>query len=104
MHQERRQSPRYSVTCSLTGRSLNAIGRGEVASFSGDQHIHGDVPDIGVGGLCLLTDNSAEVSDPFVCEILVPHVPVAIPTLLQVRWTCRNREGHSYRLGLQFVV
>jgi len=39
-----------------------------------------------------------------VCWILVPELPIGIPTLLQVRWALKDGQGHAYRVGLQFLV
>jgi hypothetical protein len=64
--------------------------------------------------MCVLTDNHAEVSlavgsdidvsSPLRCEILVPDIPIGIPTLLQIRWVRRIGDGRTHELGLQFLV
>jgi hypothetical protein len=39
------------------------------------------------------------------CSFPASDVPVAIPTLMQVRWTAkRGNKAKSYISGLQFVV
>ena len=104
MHQEKRLYRRYSVSCHLAGRALNPIGGGGAPRPGAAQDIHGEVSNISAGGLCLLTDDTLNVSDAFRCEILAPRMPVAIPALLQVRWASRSSDGRTYRLGLQFLV
>jgi hypothetical protein len=66
--------------------------------------IRGEVSDIGSGGLCLVTTEKTEPATAMRCEIFAPHVPVGIPTLLQVRWIQENPGGRMYTVGLQFVV
>jgi PilZ domain len=102
MRAEKRRHRRYSVTCELTGKSLKPIAGPEAGEWSGGD-IRGVIPDVSAGGLCLLTDDRAEVSDPLVCEIRGPDMPVAIPTLMQVRWFHKHGDGYAYRLGLQFL-
>jgi PilZ domain-containing protein len=103
MRQEKRLHRRYAVRCELKGKALNQIATGDV-DLPANRDISGEVADIGAGGLCLLTNDRAEVSDPVLCEVRSPHMPVGIPTLMQVRWAVQNGTGHTYRLGLQFLV
>jgi len=38
------------------------------------------------------------------CDIAMPDVPIAIPTLMQVRWTAkRGHKSVSYLSGLSFI-
>jgi hypothetical protein len=60
--------------------------------------------DIGAGGLGLFSDDAIGISDPFLCEIVAPQLPVGIPTLVQVRWVRKDGQGHTYRAGLQYLV
>ena len=104
MHREKRLYPRHAVTCQLSGRALNPLNRREVPPPWADQELYGEVSNMSTGGLCLLTDDSPNVSDPFRCEILAPQMPVAIPVLLQVRWASISSIGRNHRLGLQFLI
>ena len=83
---------------------MSPLDRGGAPSLGADQDIRGEVCNISAGGMCLLTDDSVNVSDPFRCEILAPRMPVAIPVLLQVRWASKSSNGRTHRLGLQFLV
>lgn len=105
MSQDKRQHDRYSVSLELAGKALNALESGRVTRGSSvPQEIYGEVSDISEGGLCLLTDDAANVSEPVRCVIRVPQIPAGIPTLLQVRWARKDGLGPTQRVGLQFLV
>lgn len=112
MHDERRAHPRYRVAYDLRGTKLKPAAPAGIALPLTTPVIHGEVPNIGVGGLCLLTNDIAEVTEPLRCEIRTPDMPVGIPTLLQVRWVHKLSlhellsldEGRTYLLGLQFLL
>jgi hypothetical protein len=104
MSQDKRQCERYSVSLELEGKGLNALQSARAGPSRGALEISGEVSDISEGGLCLLTDDTAEVSDPIRCVIRVPHIPAGIPTLLQVRWARKDGLGPAQRIGLQFLV
>jgi hypothetical protein len=103
MREEKRRHHRYPIACELKGKALTPLERaGERPPPSCE--LRGVITDIGGGGLGLVTENTIEISDPFVCWILAPAMPVGIPTLVQVRWALKDGQGHAYRLGLQFLV
>ena len=92
------------MSLELEGKALNALESATVARGAAAQEIFGEVFDISEGGLCLLTDDAAEVSEPVRCVIRVPQIPAGIPTLLQVRWARRDGLRPTYRVGMQFLV
>ena len=96
---EARQDPRYAVHCQASAQVLSPAG---LASEEADA-IHGEIQNISNGGFCLLLEKPCKVSSLLRCEILLPDVPVAIPTLAQVRWTLETPEG-SYVAGVQFLL
>jgi len=104
MGQEKRMHRRYPVIWELKGRTLRAIEPAGEIPLPGSRDILGAVSDISAGGVCVLSDDQPEVSSAVRCEIFVPQIPTGIPTLLQVRWSHKNVDGHTYRLGLQFLV
>jgi hypothetical protein len=104
MSHDKRQYDRHPVSLGLDGKSLNELQSARVAHGRGAFEISGEVADISEGGLCLLTDDKPEVSDPIRCVIRVPHIPAGIPTLLQVRWARKDGLGPTQRVGLQFLV
>jgi hypothetical protein len=105
MGQDKRQHDRYSVSLELEGKALNALESARVTrSSTVPQEIYGEVSVISEGGLCMLTVDAANVSEPVRCVIRVPQIPAGIPTLLQVRWARKDGLGPTYRVGLQFLV
>ena len=103
MREEKRRHHRYPVTCEVRGKALKLLERGGERSLA-SLNLRGVITDISAGGLGLFSDDLIEVSDPFVCEIIAPQMPVGIPTLLQRRWALKDGQGHTYRVGLQFLV
>jgi len=104
MRQERRLHRRYVVAWGLKGRLLTALDEDGGLADRPHSDIRGEIADIGSGGLCLVTTERTEPTTAMRCEIFAPHVPVGIPTLLQVRWVHENTGGRMYTLGLQSVV
>jgi PilZ domain-containing protein len=79
----------------LRGRKLPSLGLRE----EGKNVFRGKVENIGVGGICLLSDRSIPLSSLVRCEIVVPGTFVPIPTLMQVRWA----QKRPNKIGLQFL-
>ena len=104
MNHDKRQHDRYSVSLELEGKALNALDSARTTRSKVPQEISGEVSDISEGGLCLVTVDAANVSEPVRCVIRVPEIPAGIPTLLQVRWSRKDGLGPTYRVGLQFLV
>ena len=101
--EERRRHHRFPVTCELRHQTPNPLERGEKRSFD-NVNLLGVITDIGAGGIGIFSDDLIDVWDPFVCQIIVPQMRIGIPTLLQRRWALKDGQGHSYRVGLQFLV
>jgi hypothetical protein len=91
------------VRWKLEGRIFSGVewvrGRGPAA-----RKLRGVVSDISGGGLCLVTGDPPETSDPVQCVICVPQIPTGIPTLVQVRWIRTDRRAKTHRVGMQFLV
>jgi len=104
MRHERRLHRRYVVAWGLKGRVLTALEHDGRIPERPHTDLRGEISDIGSGGLRLVTTERPEPTTALRCEIFAPHVPVGIPTLLQVRWVQENTGGRMYTLGLQFVV
>ena len=57
------------------------------------------------GGVCILSSSPLQASTFVCCNFQVFDSPVAIPALMQVRWTVkRGQKSPSYISGLEFVV
>ena len=104
MRQERRLHRRYVVAWGLKGKVLTAMEEDGTVVDRPSADIRGEISDISGGGLCLVTSEKTDPKTAMRCEIFAPHVPVGIPTILQVRWVHENVGGRMYTLGMQFVV
>ena len=104
MREEKRRHQRFPITCELRGKALTPLEPAGDPSLPVNGDLRGVITDIGGGGFGLSPENAIEISDPLVCWILTPEMPVGIPTLVQVRWALKDGQGHTYRLGLQFLV
>ena len=96
----KRRHPRYGLTSKVRGREITLLGTSQRSKAV----VRGQIQNISAGGLCLETAQRIRVSSLVRCEIPLPRIPVAIPTLMQVRWAHRNATGHTYRVGLQFLL
>ena len=85
----------------LRGRKLASLG---ISQKEPKTAIRGRIQNISHGGLCLLSNRSIPVSSLLHCEIVVSGTRVAIPTLMQVRWTERNPTSGRTKIGLQFLL
>jgi hypothetical protein len=95
---ERRNSSRHEVSLQLVVRELVAPGIGLPSTAA----IHGETRNISGGGFCALLDQACHDSALLQCEILMAGYPVAIPTLVQVRWVQNNQQ--KCLAGLEFLV
>ncbi len=66
--------------------------------------IRGQIENIGRGGIGVLTERVIPISSLVRCEIDLSRIHVAIPTLMQVRWTKKSASGGRHRIGLQFLL
>jgi hypothetical protein len=92
------------VAWELKGRPLTAIEPTGILPPQRGLGVAGGVANVSTGGLCLLTNDRAAVAGAVRCEIFLPHIPVGIPTLLQVRWLEEDDDSQMFRLGLQFLI
>ena len=99
---ERRQHVRFPQSLEVHGRSLRPIH----AADSDAGEFVGRIQNISEGGITLLTELPLEPSSFVRCNIIAPDVPVAIPSLMQIRWSVVRRDHgtQSYLSGLQFVA
>lgn len=104
MRAERRLYQRYPVTGELRGKGLRPLERAGDRSLAATVDLRGAITDISAGGVSIFADDMVGTADLFLCEIIPPQMPVGIPTLLQVRWVLKDGQGHTYRVGLQYLV
>jgi hypothetical protein len=96
----KRRHPRYSLTATAKGREITLMGVTKEVKGA----VRGRIRNISAGGLCFETAQPLRVSSLVRCEIPLAKVPVAVPTLLQVRWARPDHGEYNYRIGLQFVL
>lgn len=99
---ERRQYPRFPQVLEVHARSLSSIPHGLTLS---EMDCQGRIQNVSDGGMCLLSPQPLPAATFVLCAISLPDTPVAIPTLMQVRWT--SRRGHksvNFISGLRFVT
>jgi len=97
---ERRSRVRNVVQGDLTGHVL--------ARFQSDNHpgipFHGKILDASAGGLCVFTFQVVSPSEPIQCIVNLEGSPVAVPTLVQVRWVEKADFEKGVRVGLQYLL
>ena len=97
---ERRRHPRYALAFELQGKELSSVGVPEERQ----QFLHGRTQNISAGGLCLRAERPLKKSGLLRCELRLPGIPVAIPTLMRVRWIEQSSRKPRYRMGLEFLL
>ena len=97
---ERRRDRRYVVLSEFKGKKLSSLG--VLKQLRGI--VNGKIQNLSAGGLCLLTNQPIEEFHLVRGELVLPDVPVGIPTLMQARWVHRATKGPRYRIGMQFVL
>jgi hypothetical protein len=98
---ERRRHERFPQVLEVHGRTLLSGQTGVALPKEFDGRVH----NLSNGGICILSSCPLKAAIFVRCSFPVSDVPVAIPALMQVRWTAKN--GHKspcYVSGLQFVV
>jgi len=57
------------------------------------------------GGLCVITPRALPKSSVLLCEIAIGEAPIKIGTLMQVRWTERQKlRPEKFLSGLSFLL
>ncbi|MGA8538606.1 MAG: PilZ domain-containing protein [Terriglobales bacterium] len=101
---ERRQHVRFPQVLEVHARSLRpgpAAGPEPKGPKEFDCRLH----NLSNGGVCILSSSPLQASTFVCCNFQVFDSPVAIPALMQVRWTVkRGQKSPSYISGLEFVV
>jgi len=97
---DRRRYVRLPLLLKATARALDIYG----SSVPSAVPAHGNIEDISEGGLRFVTDRGLPASALVEFRIVVPAVPVPLPTLLSVRWSRKRRSGNRYDVGLQFLA
>lgn len=97
---ERRNEPRYPLTCEMEAVPSRLGTKDEHSRIVG-----GKVVNISAGGACVLADRDFDQSSILVCRVRFSGVPVAIPLLMQVRWTRPAQSPEAVlQMGLSFLA
>jgi PilZ domain-containing protein len=101
LHRERRRCPRFADALEIELTVVPTLESRQRRT----PPLHGRVRNVSNAGMCLVTEQPLEASSLLRCGVPLPGAPVAVPTLMQVRWTRQNgsRFG-SYISGLQFIL
>lgn len=102
---EKRIHPRYLLRLpgSLCVSGLSLMGYEKKRK----RIIQGRIENISAGGLGLLTNQSLKVGWPIRGEVIFAKMPVAVPTLMAVQWSCqapKNDPSFRYMVGLRFLL
>jgi PilZ domain len=101
LHRERRRCPRYADILEI---ELTVVPTLE-SKQRRTQTLHGRIRNVSNTGICLVTEQPLEGVSLLRCGVPLPGAPVAVPTLMQVRWTRQNgAKSASYMSGLQFIL
>lgn len=64
--------------------------------------IPAEVRDVSQGGVGIRAERGIDENQVIRCAFSLPGIPVAIPTLMRVRWSSKVNDG--YLIGLQFLT
>jgi hypothetical protein len=97
---ERRQHQRFPQVLDVHARSLPPVQ----SPLAPPREFDGRIQNLSRGGACILSSLPLPAASFVRCDIAMPDVPIAIPTLMQVRWTAkRGHKSVSYLSGLSFI-
>ena len=100
-HRDRRRWPRYTHTLEVELTVVPSLESGQRCT----PPVHGRVLNVSNTGINLVTEQPLEDSSLLRCGVLLPGAPVAVPTLMQVRWTLQTGPGSDANIsGLQFIL
>jgi hypothetical protein len=100
--QDRRYQTRPLQTPEILVRLLPQLGSGNATKFSS---MPGRVHKIGEGSVCIVTSCPLERFALVRCEIPVGDVSMNVPTLMQVRWSKKQKlQTESYLSELSFLL
>lgn len=86
----------------MTVRALPQLGSGKKGKAVA---VSGRIQNISQGGVCLITSRPIEKSSIVRCEIALGDAPLRVSTIMQVRWTKKQRvQPECYLSGLEFLL
>jgi PilZ domain len=98
---DRRKSARFPQNLRVSISQLPDIGAKRTRTGA----ISGSIHNLSHGGLCVITPRALEKSSVLRCEIAIGEAPVKITTLVQVRWTEKQKlHPDKFLSGLSFLL
>ncbi len=99
---DRRHDARFPQSLEMSVRALPQLGSGKKAKST---VVPGRIQNISQGGVCLITSRPIEKSAVVRCEITLGEAPLKVSTLMQVRWTKKQKlQPECYLSGLEFLL
>jgi len=97
---DRRKGPRFPQNLKVSITPLPDIGSKKKGTA-----ISGFIHNMSQGGLCVITPRALEKSTLLRCEIAISEAPIKISTLMQVRWTEKQKiHPEKFLSGLSFLI
>jgi len=98
---DRRRQPRFPQNLKISISQLPSLGTKRVRNHA----IAGFIHNMSQGGLCVITPRALPKSSILRCEIAIGEAPIKISTLMQVRWSERQKlHGEKFLSGLSFLL
>ncbi len=97
---ERRHHLRFAQIGELSASRLSPFG----STKAHKKIVRGQVKDISVGGISILTDQLVKESDLLQCDITFAKLPAAIPALMEIQWIVKGEEEFKYAVGLRYLL
>jgi hypothetical protein len=98
---ERRRQARFPQNLRVSITQLPYLG----AKRAKGEAIAGLIHNMSQGGLCVITPRALPKSSVLRCEIAIGEAPIKISTLMQVRWTEKQKlRRDKFLSGLSFLL
>jgi hypothetical protein len=98
---DRRRQARFPQNLKVSITPLPDLG----AKKAKGSAISGSIHNMSQGGLCVITPRALEKLSVLRCEIAIGEAPIKISTLMQVRWTERQKlHPEKFLSGLSFLL
>ena len=80
-----------------------AYKMGEIGINKRCRSFNGDIANISIGGVCIITNNSVDPGRVAMLNLKVEDTDIKVPPFAEVK--CTNPAGYKgkYRVGLQFL-
>jgi PilZ domain len=98
---DRRKQARFPQNLRVSITPLPDVGTKKTKGST----ISGSIHNMSQGGLCVITPRALQKSSLLRCEIAIGEAPIKISTLMQVRWTERQKlRPEKFLSGLSFLL